>query len=49
MFDEYGQPLYPTNPNMSSSNNQPGSMVLHRPFDIFYVDDPIGNKKKMIE
>jgi hypothetical protein len=49
MFDENGQLLYPTNPNMPSSSNQPGSMVLHHELDLFYVDNPIGHKKKMIE
>jgi hypothetical protein len=49
MFDEIGHLLYPTNPNIPSSNNQLGSMVLHHEFDLFYVDNPIGHKKKMIE
>jgi hypothetical protein len=37
MFDENGQLLYLANCNMlSSSNLQPGSMVLHHELDIFY-------------
>ena len=49
MFDENGQLIYPTNPNMPSSNNHPGSMVLHHELDIFYVDNPIGRNKNMTE
>ena len=40
MFDENGQILYPTNRSMPSSSNQPGSMVLHHEFNLFY-DTPV--------
>ena len=49
MFDESGQLLYPTNPNMPYSNNHPRSMVLHCEFDLFYVDNNVGHKKNMFE
>jgi hypothetical protein len=49
MFDKNGKLLYPTNPKMPSSSNQPGSMVLNHELDLFYVDNPIERKKNMIE
>jgi len=35
-----GEPLYPTNCNMSSSSNHSGPMILHCELDLFY-DTPI--------
>jgi hypothetical protein len=49
MFDKNGQLIYPTNLNMPSSSSHPGPLVLQCEFNIFYVDNPMGRKKKMIE
>jgi hypothetical protein len=49
MLDEDGQIIFPTNPNVPYSSNHIGLMILHDEFDLFCVDNAVGNKKNMFE